>query len=151
MLDLYIMGERIRKAREDLGYTREQFSERANITPRFCYDIEAGKKGVSIDTFKNICEALNLSADHLLDLKPMDPEVYDYTIFHALMEECPDAYRESMFMSSYRISSLESRMMVNGPSFRSSTFISAPKLPVSTTGSCFLHSAMIYSYSSLAF
>ena len=23
MLDLYIMGERIRKAREDLGYTRE--------------------------------------------------------------------------------------------------------------------------------
>lgn len=97
MLDLYIMGERIRKAREDLGYTREQFSERANITPRFCYDIEAGKKGVSIDTFKNICEALNLSPDHLLDLKPMDPEVYDYTIFHALMEECPDAYRESLY------------------------------------------------------
>lgn len=97
MLDLYIMGERIRKAREDLGYTREQFSERANITPRFCYDIEAGKKGVSIDTFKSICEALNLSADHLLDLKPMDPEVYDYTIFHALMEECPDAYRESLY------------------------------------------------------
>ena len=97
MLDLYIMGERIRKAREDLGYTREQFSERANITPRFWYDIEAGKKSVSLDTFKNICEALNLSADHLLDLKPMDPEVYDYTIFHALMEECPDAYRESLY------------------------------------------------------
>lgn len=27
----------------------------------------------------------------------MDPEVYDYTIFHALMEECPDAYRESLY------------------------------------------------------
>ena len=39
MLDLYTMGERIRQAREDMGYTRETFSEMANITPRFCYDI----------------------------------------------------------------------------------------------------------------
>ena len=69
---MYTMGERIRQAREDMGYTRETFSEMANITPRFCYDIESGKKGVSIDTLKNICEALNLSADHLLDLKPLD-------------------------------------------------------------------------------
>ena len=36
MLDLYTMGERIRQAREDMGYTRETFSEMANITPRFC-------------------------------------------------------------------------------------------------------------------
>ena len=85
MLDLYTMGERIRQAREDMGYTRETFSEMANITPRFCYDIESGKKGVSIDTLKNICEALNLSADHLLDLKPLDTDAYDYTIFHVLI------------------------------------------------------------------
>lgn len=49
---MYTMGERIRQAREDMGYTRETFSEMANITPRFCYDIESGKKGVSIDTLK---------------------------------------------------------------------------------------------------
>ena len=78
---MYTMGERIRQAREDMVYTRETFSEMANITPRFCYDIESGKKGVSIDTLKNICEALNLSADHLLDLKPLDTDAYDYTIF----------------------------------------------------------------------
>ena len=91
---MYTMGERIRQAREDMGYTRETFSEMANITPRFCYDIESGKKGVSIDTLKNICEALNLSADHLLDLKPLDTDAYDYTIFHVLMEQCPNSYRE---------------------------------------------------------
>lgn len=90
---MYTMGERIRQAREDMGYTRETFSEMANITPRFCYDIESGKKGVSIDTLKNICEALNLSADHLLDLKPLDTDAYDYTIFHVLMEQCPGYVR----------------------------------------------------------
>lgn len=103
MLDLYTMGERIRQAREDMGYTRETFSEMANITPRFCYDIESGKKGVSIDTLKNICEALNLSADHLLDLKPLDTDAYDYTIFHVLMEQCPNSYRDGLYrvMSAY--------------------------------------------------
>ena len=86
---MYTMGERIRQAREDMGYTRETFSEMANITPRFCYDIESGKKGVSIDTLKNICEALNLSADHLLDLKPL--------------EQCPNSYRDGLYrvMSAY--------------------------------------------------
>ena len=86
---MYTMGERIRQAREDMGYTRETFSEMANITPRFCYDIESGKKGVSIDTLKNICEALNLSAD--------------YTIFHVLMEQCPNSYRDGLYrvMSAY--------------------------------------------------
>ena len=90
---MYTMGERIRQAREDMGYTRETFSEMANITPRFCYDIESGKKGVSIDTLKNICEALNLSADHLLDLKPLDTDAYDYTIFHGYVRIWPVCFR----------------------------------------------------------
>ena len=104
---MYTMGERIRQAREDMGYTRETFSEMANITPRFCYDIESGKKGVSIDTLKNICEALNLSADHLLDLKPLDTDAYDYTIFHVLMEQCPDSYRDGLYRVMFR--SIEKR------------------------------------------
>lgn len=43
-----------------------------------------------------------------------------------------------------------SSTIVNGPSFSSATFISAPNSPVSTTSTCFLHSAMIYSYNSFA-
>ena len=42
MLDLYTMGERIRQAREDMGYTRETFSEMANITPRYKKRIRCG-------------------------------------------------------------------------------------------------------------
>lgn len=52
MLDLYTMGERIRQAREDMGYTRD---------------------------------------------------AYDYTIFHVLMEQCPNSYRDGLYrvMSAY--------------------------------------------------
>ena len=60
-----------------------------------CYAIDGN--------LKNICEALNLSADHLLDLKPLDTDAYDYTIFHVLMEQCPNSYRDGLYrvMSAY--------------------------------------------------
>lgn len=97
MLDLYIMGSRIREAREKLGYTREQLAEMAHISPRFYYDIEAGRKGVSIETLKYICESLEVTADHLLDINHQDPEQVEYSVFHALIERCPPGYRHGLY------------------------------------------------------
>ena len=36
------IGQRIRSQREFLGYTREQFAELIDKTPKFCSDIELG-------------------------------------------------------------------------------------------------------------
>ena len=44
----------------------------------------------------------------------------------------------------------ESIIMVTGPSFKRSTFMSAPNNPVSTTGIIFLHSETKYSYKGIA-
>lgn len=90
MLDLKTMGFRIRAARENLGYTREQLAELVNVTPRFFYDIESGTKGVSLDTLKNISDALHVSVDYLLSVETGDAE--KYALFHALMQQCPDQY-----------------------------------------------------------
>ena len=56
------------------------------------------------------------------------------------------------FYTVFHISSLLSSMTVKGPSFRSSTFISAPKRPVCTSFmlSHLRHCSTIYSYSSFA-
>ena len=43
-----------------------------------------------------------------------------------------------------------SKITVNGPSFSRDTFISAPKIPCSTTGTCLLASEIIYSYNLFA-
>ena len=48
-LDNKMMGQRIRNQREFLGYTREQFAELIEKTPKFCSDIELGIKGMSFD------------------------------------------------------------------------------------------------------
>ena len=47
-MDWTAIGSRIRKQREYLGYTREQFAELLEVTPKFCSDIELGVKGLSL-------------------------------------------------------------------------------------------------------
>lgn len=65
-LDLGITGKRIRRCRERLGYTREQFAEHVAISPQFLAEIENGKKGMSAETLYKICTRFNLSANYIL-------------------------------------------------------------------------------------
>lgn len=65
MLDREI-GVRIRKQRELLGYTREQLSEKINVSPKFCSDIELGTKGMSMETLCKLSKELSLSTDYIL-------------------------------------------------------------------------------------
>ena len=65
-MDWVSIGGRIRRQREFLGYTREQFAELLDVTPKFCSDIELGVKGMSVQTLYRISEVLRLSTDFIL-------------------------------------------------------------------------------------
>ena len=65
-LDLSESGKRVRRCREHLGYTREQFAEQVGISPQFLAEIENGKKGMSADTLYKICIRFDLSANYIL-------------------------------------------------------------------------------------
>ena len=65
-MDWSSIGGRIRRQREFLGYTREQFAELLDVTPKFCADIELGVKGMSVQTLCRISEILRLSTDFIL-------------------------------------------------------------------------------------
>ena len=60
------MYARIRKAREDAGYTREQFAELLDVSNSYLAEVERGRTGVSLKTLKAICNLLGLSADYLI-------------------------------------------------------------------------------------
>ena len=60
------MGARIRALRETAGYSREQLSEMADISVKFLYEIESGKKGMSALTLYHLTRALGVSADSIL-------------------------------------------------------------------------------------
>ena len=65
-MDWSVIGARIRQQREYMGYTREQFAELIDVTPKFCSDIELGIKGMSVSTLCKISKTLRLSTDHIL-------------------------------------------------------------------------------------
>ena len=60
------MYARIRKAREDAGYTREKFAELLDVSVSYLAEVERGRTNVSVKTLIKICNVLGLSADYVL-------------------------------------------------------------------------------------
>lgn len=86
-MDWNKIGARIRKQREYLGYTREQFAECLEVTPKFCSDIELGVKGMSVPTLCRISKTLKLSTDYILwgsDAANEQPPIYH------MLQQCPE-------------------------------------------------------------
>ena len=82
-----LIGERIKKQRLLNGYSREILAEMADITPRFCYDLELGLKNMSVNTLLKLSEALNVSVDYLLFGPDSDSDNYEAII--GLIKTCP--------------------------------------------------------------
>ena len=60
------MYMRVRKAREDAGYTREKFAELLDVSVSYLAEVERGRSNVSVKTLIKICNVLGLSADYVL-------------------------------------------------------------------------------------
>ncbi|MCC8081807.1 MAG: helix-turn-helix domain-containing protein [Lachnospiraceae bacterium] len=92
--DAVLMGQRIKEQRTLKGYSREKLAELADITPRFCYDIELGSKNMSLHTLCNIAAALSIPADYIL----FGPQSADdrYTPVTALIRTCPPDYLDHL-------------------------------------------------------
>ena len=60
------MHTRIRKARETMGYTRERFAEKLNVSVSYLAELERGRTGISVKLLKKVCAVLGLSADYVL-------------------------------------------------------------------------------------
>lgn len=65
-MDLTLLGNRIRAAREKKGITQEELADRINISPSHISVIERGVKTARIDTVVRIANELDVSADYLL-------------------------------------------------------------------------------------
>ena len=60
------IGERLRGVRENMRMTREQFSEKIDITDSFLGQIERGERSLSVKTLKKVVKYTGVSADYLL-------------------------------------------------------------------------------------
>jgi XRE family transcriptional regulator, aerobic/anaerobic benzoate catabolism transcriptional regulator len=65
---LSAIGERVRKGRLSRGWTQAQLAERAQLSPRFLAQLEAGQGNISISRLAQVAEALH---QPLRDLIPL--------------------------------------------------------------------------------
>ena len=65
-IEVIVLHTRIRQAREDMGYTREQFAEKLDVSVSYMAEVERGRTGISVKMLIKICDLLGLSADYIL-------------------------------------------------------------------------------------
>ena len=89
MTDKTLIGQRIKTLRKDHGYSVEEFARLIGISPRFVYDIECGRTGVSLDKLIKIKELFGTSVDYILfgDAPVREPISSDLI---ELINECPE-------------------------------------------------------------
>lgn len=73
-----ILGSRIRARRDALKLSRERLAEQIDVSPRFLADVEGGRVGVSIETLKQLSQALDVSSDYLLGISAKQNGTSDY-------------------------------------------------------------------------
>ena len=65
-LDYGRMGMRIRQIRKAKGWSQDELAKKCGISMSFLGHIERGTRIMSLETFVNICMALEADADELL-------------------------------------------------------------------------------------
>lgn len=60
------VGKNIQQLREERHYTQEALSEKIGVTPNHLSAIERGVSGISLELMEKLCQALSVTADHIL-------------------------------------------------------------------------------------
>ena len=86
-MNLKAIGSRIKAAREKKGLTQESLSEIVDLSPMHMSVIERGIKPTKLDTFVRIANALDVSADELLqDVVDHSTESITVDLFDMIQE-----------------------------------------------------------------
>lgn len=74
------IGEKIKKARRERGFTQVQLAKKSTISRSYLADMEADRYNPSIETLKRIARTLNMDISGLISDDEVDTndELYEY-------------------------------------------------------------------------
>lgn len=105
------IGGRIRKTREERGYTLEQLAEYSEISATFLWEIEVGRKSMKVQNLAKLAAALGVPTDYLVYGKaPYIENVKINSTLAALSEEMQQQVEKmiTLFLDTVHISAKES-------------------------------------------
>jgi transcriptional regulator with XRE-family HTH domain len=96
------VGERVRQARKQRGLSQTQLAEAAQVSPSHISDLENGKKTIGLDIFMRITEALQVSADSILQTNVPEVMVTFKAEYSEVLDDCnPEEARFLIDLSRY--------------------------------------------------
>lgn len=110
------IGGRIRKTREERGYTLEQLAEYSEISATFLWEIEVGRKSMKVQNLAKLAAALGVPTDYLVYGKaPHIENVKINSTLAALPEEMQQQVEKliTLFLDTVNISTRESSESVH--------------------------------------
>lgn len=75
------IGIRIRELRESKKLSREALAEKIDISPKFLYEVETGKKGFSAEILCRLSKELSVSCDYIMLGENPENESMDKMIY----------------------------------------------------------------------
>ena len=98
-LNIVSLGRRIRLTRKKRGLSQNVLSEMIDKTPAFLSYIEGGSKCMSLDTFVDLVNALNTTADDLLRDSLNNTVIIIHNSFSELLSDCTQ-YEERVLLDT---------------------------------------------------
>ncbi len=77
------IGKRINARRKELNITQEKLAEKMDVSIQMISNLEQGKKAIRPENLVKLCNALDVSADHILRGVHSDAEISEISIKYA--------------------------------------------------------------------
>lgn len=93
-IDYKIIGERLKKARQNKHLTQEQLSEKIDVSVAFLSRIECGSSHINLTRLDELCEILGVTKGSILDGASTNTKDYLNKDFAELLANCSkDKYK----------------------------------------------------------
>ena len=85
-LDYTIIGERLKKARNDKHFTQEKLAEKLDVSIAFLSRIERGNSHISLKRLSQICDILGVSEGYILNGTSVTSKNYLVSEFNDILD-----------------------------------------------------------------
>lgn len=108
-LDYILIGERMKKARQDKGYSQLQLSEILNISDVYLKRLEKGKTRVSLSKLAQICDVLDVSVCEILTGVAKKSKEYMYKDIIEVLDKCTPEKRRLIYHMATLVANIKSK------------------------------------------
>lgn len=96
-LDYKLMGERLKKARIQKGFTQESLAEILKVSVAYVSRIETGKTHINLKRLNELCSILDTSESYILNGASNDSESYLNSEFNSILKDCSSKEKELIY------------------------------------------------------